>query len=83
MAFGLCKSLKCIVCGKNLKTIGQLAFQYCPLEDVQLASNSISFSVDYPFLACDPLIELAAAAGFPSNEFGFNSYSGEQINYAD
>ena len=67
-AFSDCTSLKRAVCNKNLKTIGECAFQDCPkLEDVQLASSSISFSRD-PFLGCDRLIELATAAGFPSND---------------
>jgi len=39
------------------------------LEDVQLASSSISFGY-IPFCGCNRLIELAAAAGFPSNTFG-------------
>jgi len=49
------------------KSIAIAAFQQCPkLEDVQLASSSISFG-PYPFYACDRLIELASAAGFPSD----------------
>ena len=39
------------------------------LEDVQLASSSISFNELAPFGGCDRLIELAAAAGFHSNTF--------------
>ena len=59
-------SLERVVCNKKLKTIGAAAFQNCfKLEDVQLASKSISFG-DYPFAGCDRIIELAAAAGFPS-----------------
>ena len=66
MVFANCTSLERVVCNKNLKTIGIAVFQYCPeLEDVQLASSSISFGRD-PFAGCDRLIELAAAAGFPS-----------------
>ena len=42
--FSRCTSFERVVCNKNLKTIGNGAFQKCPkLEDVQLASNSISF----------------------------------------
>jgi len=69
MAFKACSSLERVVCNKNLKTIGWDAFQLCAkLEDVQLASSSISFFRD-PFNGCDRLIELAAAAGFPSKTF--------------
>jgi len=65
-----CSFLERVVCNKNLKTIGDCAFGECPkLEDVQLASSSISFGFN-PFSACDRLIELAAAAGFPTNTFG-------------
>ena len=63
-----CTSLKRVVCNKKFKTIGDCAFQECAkLEDVQLTSSSSSFG--RPFIACDRLIELAAAAGFPSNTF--------------
>jgi len=69
LAFGQCHSLERIVCNKNLKTIGDGAFQECSmLEDVQFASKSTSFIYN-PFPACDRMIELAAAAGFPSNTF--------------
>jgi len=69
VAFSRCTSLKRVVFKKNLKTIGSSAFQDCSkLEDVQLASSSISFGPT-AFNECDRLIELAAAAGFPSNEF--------------
>jgi len=68
--FAECTSLERVVCNKNLKTIGDAAFAHCSqLEDFQLASSSISFG-DTPFIACDRLIELAAAAGFPSNLIG-------------
>ena len=67
LAFVDCTSLERVVCNKNLKTIGDAAFQGCvKLKDVQLASSSISFGGTL-FLACDRMIELAAAAGFPSN----------------
>ena len=66
---------------QNLKTIDVGAFQcFSKLEDVQLASKSISF-IDAPFLGCDPLIELAAAAGFPSNRFG--TFQGETANMGE
>ena len=52
---------------QNLKTIGDGAFQdFSKLEDVQLASSSIFFG-RIPLVACERLIELAAAASFPSN----------------
>jgi len=46
-----------------------LAISYSKLEDAQLASRSTEFGRG-PFIKCDRLIELAAAAGFPSNTFG-------------
>jgi len=65
IAFTRCSSLEHVVCNKNLKTIGIGAFQSCSkFEYVQLVSSSISFG-DGPFVECDHLIELAAAAGFP------------------
>jgi len=67
-AFALCSSLKRIVLNKNLKTIGDCEFMMCPkLEDVKLASSSISFGANL-FIACDRLIELTAAAGFPFDQ---------------
>jgi len=64
--FAGCTSLERVVCNKNLKTIGDGAFFLCSmLEDVQLASSSMFFGTT-PFNLCDRLIELAAAAGFPS-----------------
>jgi len=72
--------LKCVVCNKNLKTIDDGAFARCTmLEDFQLASSSISFSVS-AFSGCDRLIELAAAAGFPSNDFAQNQKTGKIYN---
>jgi len=69
-AFNICTSLERVVFNKNLKTIDDAAFAGCPkLEDVQLASSSTSFG-RIPFNDCDRLIELADAAGFPSNTFG-------------
>jgi len=66
MAFSKCTSLKRVVYNKKLKTIGEGAFQLCPkLEDDQLAPSSISFG-QFQFTVCDHLIEVAAAAGFPS-----------------
>jgi len=81
MVFANCTSLERVVCNKNLKTIGIAVFQYCPeLEDVQLASSSISFGRD-PFAGCDRLIELAAAAGFPSPKFNGNNYGDGIVLY--
>ena len=78
MVFNECTSLERVVCNKHLKTIGECAFQFCPkLEDVQIASSSISFD-QYPFGACDRLIEIAAAADFPSNTFV--EFEGEPYN---
>jgi len=51
------------------------------LEDVQLASSSISFR-STPFGSCDRLIEIAAVAGFPSNTFGTRP-TGERVNTGD
>ena len=74
-----CNSLERVVCNKKLKTIGRNVFNECSkLEDVQLASSSISFG-RYPFTRCDRLIELADAAGFPSNTFG-NPRNGKPVN---
>jgi len=51
---------------QKLKTICDDAFEGCSkLEDVQLASSS-GFFVAIPFNARDRLVEIAAAAGFPS-----------------
>jgi len=81
-AFTLCSSLERVVCNKNLKTIGNGAFEKCPkLEDVQLVSSSIFFG-QYPFIVCDRLIEIAAAVGFPSNKVCFND-AGEQVSGGD
>ena len=78
-AFMKCTSLERVVCGKNLKTIGRGAFYGCSkLEDFQLASSSISFG-DWPFVGCDRLIELAAAAGFPSNTFSPETRTNEGV----
>jgi len=69
LAFTHCSALERVVFNKNLKTIGKCAFGGCSkLEDVQLASSSISFRDVAPFFECYRLIEIAAAAGFPSNE---------------
>jgi len=83
-AFSDCTSLKRAVCNKNLKTIGECAFQQCfKLEDGQLASNSISF-VLMPFGGCDRLIKLADAAGFPSQiVLAIDSISGDEFNKGD
>jgi len=79
VAFGTCTSLERVVCGKNLKTICEAAFQFCSkLVDVQLASSSISFGLQ-PFAACDRLIEIAAAAGFPSNTFATRYSAGTNL----
>ena len=78
--FAHCVSLERVVCNKNLKTIGNYAFYVCSkLADVQLASKSISFGDD-PFAGCDRSIELAAAAGFPSNTFGIRPDTGQLVN---
>jgi len=79
-AFIHCTSLKRVVCNKKLKTIGHSAFECCPkLEDIQLASSSISF-VEYSFNQCDRLIEIADAAGFPSNEFLYDEETDEDVS---
>jgi len=80
----VCTSLERVVCNKNLKTIGELAFLFCrKLADVQLASSSTSFGLDQ-IVACDRLIELAAATGFPSNTFGFpHSVTGQRDNMGE
>ena len=79
LAFVACTSLKRVVYNKNLKTIGEHAFQHCDkLENVQLASSSISFGDD-PFAGCYRLIEIAAAAGFPSNNFEYNYDHGDGV----
>jgi len=68
-AFSHCPALERVICNKNLKTIGEKAFLSCSkLEDFQLASSSTSFG-KYPFVNCKTLIEIATAAGFPSNTF--------------
>ena len=70
------------VCNKNLKTINDEAFLFCSkLEDVQLASSSISFGFT-PFVGCDRLIEIAGAAGFPSNTFD-SPFEGRPVNFGD
>jgi len=80
-AFSKCTSLKRVVYNKSLKTIGELSFQHSPkLEDFQLTSSSIS-SGNVPFAGCDRLIEIAVAAGFPSNTF--STIGGEQYNHGD
>ena len=72
VAFVACTSLERVVCNKKLKIMGNGALKDCPkLKDVQLASSSISFGGD-PFNNCNRMIELAAAAGFPST-IGTNS----------
>ena len=82
-AFVECTSIERVVCNKNLKIIGYLAFSACSkLEDIQLASSSISFG-DAPFFVCDRLIELAAAAGFPSNTNFTNEEYGDEANTGD
>jgi len=80
MTFGVCTSFERIVCNKNLNTIFKGAFSGCSkLEDVQLASSLTSLG--FPsFGGCDRLIELAATAGFPSNEVGARDDTGEKIN---
>ena len=79
-AFIKCSSLERVLCNKTLKTIGDCAFGGCSkLKDVKFASNTISFDRD-PFMGCDRLIELAAAAGFPSNTFGTRADTGEKLN---
>ena len=83
LTFAECTSLKRVVCNKNLKTIDYCAFKSCSkLEDVQLTSSSISF-VDEPFSGCDHLIELADAAGFPSNRIITLDSAGETYNVGD
>jgi len=77
-----CTSLKRVVFNKNLKTIGSSTFQGCSkLEEVQLASRSISFDRDQ-FVRCDLLIEIANAAGFPSNTFNHKTGSNWGIGVA-
>jgi len=82
-AFCNCTSLERVICNKKLITIGDCAFQnYSKLEDVQLAYSSIFFCEedDQPFIACNRLIKLAAAAGFPSNEYDEHGGTGEDAN---
>jgi len=75
-----CTSLERVVYNKNLKTIGDGAFGLCPLlEDVQLASSSTSFGIN-PFGACDRMIEIATAAGFPSTTFVTSPKDGKSRN---
>jgi len=83
LAFGNCNSLERLVCNKNLKILGWDAFQNCSkLEDVQHASSSISFDRG-PFSGCDRLIEIADAAGFPSNKFVTKPSTGERVSAGD
>jgi len=64
--FSNCSALERVVYNKILKTICVCAFNGCSkLEDVQLASKSISFGLA-SFGECDRLIERATVAGFPS-----------------
>jgi len=82
-AFNTCYSLERVVFNKNLKTIGNCAFDGCSkLKNVQLASKSISFGRN-PFRGCDRLIELAAAAGFPSNKMGTYWETDEPVNMGE
>ena len=82
MDFTDCNSVERVICNKNLKTICINAFGGCSkLEDVQLASSLISFGRG-PFADCDHLIELAAAAGFPSNTFSTIDEFGT-VNHGD
>jgi len=79
-AFAECTSLELVICNKKLKTIRDATFQdRSMLEDVQLASISTSFG-DTPLLGCDRLIEIAAAAGFPSIILWPRNDNDEQAN---
>ena len=82
IAFVECTSLERVVCNKTLETIGGGAFQTCPKLDFQLASSSISFGLN-PFAACDLLIEIAAATGFPSNTVAPVGSHGAGANIGD